>query len=61
MEYKKTVTILIGLLNRHSLGVEEKEAVLAAIGVLEWASLSQKRIKGLGRAKKAKLGKDIEI
>jgi len=60
MEYKKAVTILISLLDRHSLDDEEKEAVLTAIGVLGWASLSKSRIKTLTKARKAKLDKSTE-
>ena len=60
MEYKKAVNILISLLDRHSLDDEEKEAVLTAIGVLGWVSLSKSRMKALIKAKKAKLDKSTE-
>jgi len=39
MEYKEAVKILMNLTNRKELSKEEKEAVLAAIGVLDMASL----------------------
>ena len=45
MEYQKAVVILKSLLDRHSLDAEEKEAVLTAIGVLSWGSLSKSKIK----------------
>jgi len=60
MEYKKAVTILMGLLDKYSLDEEEKEAILTAIGVLCWASLGKNRIKALAKARKAKLDKSIE-
>jgi hypothetical protein len=56
MEYQKAVAILKSLLDRHSLDAEEKEAVLTAIGVLVWGSLSKTKIK----AQKAKRDKSTE-
>jgi hypothetical protein len=53
MEYQKTIAILKSLLDRHPLDAEEKEAVLAAIGVLGWASLSKSKMKAL-KAKRDK-------
>ena len=56
MEYQKAITILRGLLDRHSLNAEEKEAVMTAIGILSWSSLSKSRIK----AQKAKRDKSTK-
>ncbi|MFC1935040.1 hypothetical protein ACFLXZ_01845 [Chloroflexota bacterium] len=56
MEYQKAIAILKNLLDRHSLDAEEKEAVMTAIGVLSWGSLSKSKIK----AQKAKRDKSIE-
>ena len=56
MEYQKAIAILRRLLDRHSLDVEEKEAVMTAIGVLSWGSLSKSKIK----AQKAKRDKSTE-
>jgi len=56
MEYQKAVAILKSLLDNHSLNAEEKEAVLTAIGVLSWGSLSKSKIK----AQKAKRDKSTE-
>jgi hypothetical protein len=56
MEYQKTIVILKSLLDRHPLDAEEKEAVMTAIGVLSWASLSKSRIKAL-KAKRDKSAK----
>lgn len=58
MEYKKAVAILMNLLNKKSLNKEEKEAILTAIGVLDWASLAKNRMKGIIKAKKAKQEKN---
>jgi hypothetical protein len=56
MEYQKAIAILKSLLDKHSLDAEEKEAVLTAIGVLSWGSLSKSKIK----AQKAKRDKSTE-
>lgn len=56
MDYKKAIAILQSLLDEHSLNAEEKEAVMTAIGVLSWASLSKSRMK----AQKAKRDKGAE-
>jgi len=56
MEYQKAIAILISLLDRHLLNAEEKEAVMTAIGVLNWGSLSKSKIK----AQKAKRDKSTE-
>jgi hypothetical protein len=56
MEYQEAIAILKSLLDRHSLDAEEKEAVMTAIGVLSWGSLSQSKMK----AQKAKRDKSTE-
>jgi hypothetical protein len=56
MEYEKAIAILKRLLDKHSLDVEEKEAVMTAIGLLSWGSLSNSRLK----AQKAKRDKSVE-
>jgi hypothetical protein len=57
MEHKEASIILISLLNKNLLDIEEKEAVLTAIGVLAWTSLSKSKIKAISdkqeRLKKA--------
>jgi hypothetical protein len=60
MEYKEAVTILMVLLNRHSLNTKEKEAVLTAIGLLDWAAIGKKRMKSIMKARKDKRDKDAE-
>jgi hypothetical protein len=56
VEYKKAIAILKSLLDRHSLDAEEKEAVMTAIGVLSWGSLSKSKIE----AQKSKRDKSTE-
>ena len=56
MEYQKAIAILKSLFDRHSLDAEEEAAVMTAIGVLSWASLSKSKIK----AQKAKRDKGAE-
>jgi len=56
MEYEEAISILKNLLERHSLNAEEKEAIMTAIGILSWCSLSKSKIK----VKKAKRDKSIE-
>lgn len=55
MEPKEAVAILKSLLDKYPLDDEEKEAVLTAIGVLGWVSLSKSRMK-MQKAKKEKAG-----
>ncbi len=47
MEYQEAVAVLQSLLTKHQLDAEEKEAILTAIGVLSWVSLSKSKIKAL--------------
>ena len=56
MEYQKAIAVLKSLLDRHSLDAEEKEALVTAMGVLSWGSLS----KGKMKAQKAKRDKSTE-
>lgn len=56
MEYEKAIEILKSLLEKNSLKGEEKEAVLTAIGMLSWGTLSKSRIK----AQKARRTKSTE-
>ena len=56
MEYEKAIAILKSLLDKHSLDAEEKEAVMTAIGLLSWGSLSKSKIK----AQKAKRDKSTQ-
>ena len=56
MEYEKAVILLKSLLDKHQLDTEEKEAVLTAIGILSWGSLSKSKIK----AQKAKRDKSTQ-
>ena len=59
MEQKKAIHILIKMLEKYPLEAEEKEAVLTAIGVLGWTSLSRSTIKAL-REKKEKAGREAK-
>jgi hypothetical protein len=56
MEYEKAIVILKSVLEKHPLDAEEKEAVITAIGLLSWGTLSQSRIK----AQKAKRDKSSQ-
>ena len=56
MEYQQAIAILKSLLEKHSLDAEEKEAVMTAIGLLSWGSLSKSKIK----AQKAKRDKSTQ-
>ena len=57
MEDKQAIKILMELVKKYPLTVEEKEAVSNAVGILSWTALSESRIKGL----KAKRDKDKEV
>jgi hypothetical protein len=56
MEHKIAANILISMLDKRQLDAEEKEAIMTAIGVLAWTSLSKSKIKAL----KAKRDKNAE-
>lgn len=58
--YKKAIAILMNLLDKHKFDREEKEAVLTAIGVLDWANLGKNRMKAIIKARKAKRDKSAE-
>lgn len=51
MEHKKAADILIKMVEEGRFSEEEKEAVLAAVGVLAWTQLAQSRIKNLKKNK----------
>jgi hypothetical protein len=59
MEYKKAITVLINLLDKKLLDAEERGAVLAAIGALDCASLADKRMEGIIKAKKTKQDRSL--
>ena len=52
MEYQKAVTVLKGLVEKGHLQPQEKDAVMTAIGVLNWGALSEARIKEKGARRK---------
>jgi hypothetical protein len=56
MEYQKAIAILKSLLDKHPLDAEEKEAVMTAIGLISWSTLS----KNITKARKAKRDKSTE-
>ena len=60
MEYKKAITILKSLLDRHSLDADGKDAIMTAIGVLSWAALSKSKIKAQKAKREAKRKKSIQ-
>ncbi|MDD5190198.1 MAG: hypothetical protein PHE50_04050 [Dehalococcoidales bacterium] len=47
VEPKKAIEVLQKILENHTLTTEEKEAIIAAIGMLSWGSLAQSRLKNL--------------
>jgi hypothetical protein len=58
MEYKKAISILLKIMDKYQLDVEEKEAILTAIGTLDCGSLAENRFKGIIKARKIKRDKD---
>ena len=59
MEYKKAISILSKIMNKHLLDAEEKEAIKTAIGTLDCGSLAENRFKKIIKGKKFKKEKDI--
>jgi hypothetical protein len=60
MEYKQAISVLTKMLGERSLDAEEQEAVQTAIGVLDWASLGQSRMKSVAEKRKAQRDKDVQ-
>lgn len=56
MDHKKAITVLTGILKKHHLNEEEKEAISTAIGFFSWTSLAKNRLK----ARKEKREKDAK-
>lgn len=51
MEHKKAAEVLLKLVEKPVISAEEKEAVMTAVGVLGWTSLSQSRIRNLRKSR----------
>lgn len=60
MEDKEAIKILMRMIEKYSLSSEEKEAVLAAIGILSWTQLGEGRIRRLAKAQKAQRAKNFK-
>ena len=60
MDYKQAISVLTKMLEERSLDGEEKEAVLTAIGVLDWASLGKNRFKSMMEKRKNRRDKSVE-
>lgn len=60
MEYKQAISVLTKMLDEGTLDAEQKEAVLTAIGVLDWAALGKNRFKSMMEKRKDKPGKSAE-
>ncbi len=60
MDYKRAISVLRRMLDERSLDGEEKEAVLTAIGILDWASLGKNRLTNMAEKRKAKRDKDVQ-
>ncbi len=60
MDYKQAIAVLTKMLEERSLDAEEKEAILTAIGILDWASLGKTRLKNLAERRKERRDKSIE-
>jgi len=56
MEYEKAISVLTGLLKKHPLDADEKEAIITAIGLLSLGSLAKSKLK----AQKAKRDQSAE-
>jgi len=60
MDDKKAIGVLMKLLKKRSLNDKEKEAIMAAIGILDLASLGANRMKSIINARKAKRNRSLE-
>lgn len=57
METREAIKILLKMQEKYTFSVREKKAVITAVGVLDSATLSLNRIKGIVRKRKDKLGR----
>jgi hypothetical protein len=60
MDYRQAISVLTKMLEERSLAGEEKEAVLTAIGVRDWASLGKNKMTSMAEKRKAKRDKDVQ-
>lgn len=60
MDYKQAISVLTKMLDKHEFEPEEKEAVLTAIGVLDWAALGKTRLRSIAEKRREKRDKSIE-
>lgn len=60
MEYKEAQKVLFGLAKKLGLKKEEKEAVLTAVGVLDYGILAKNRYKRIIKAQKDKKEKGTQ-
>lgn len=54
MDNKKAITKLLAIIENYPIVKEEKEAVLKAVGVLDWVEHGQKRAISILKKKKAR-------
>lgn len=60
MDDKKAAETLLKMLQKYSLGKDEKEAVGIAVGILSWTSLSKNRLKAIKEKKDEKIKKALD-
>lgn len=60
MEYKEAKEILLKMVKEGKMNEKEKEALLKAVGVLDFAVLGKNRLKSIIKAKKEKRDKSVE-
>jgi len=61
VEDREAIEILKRLMGKKTLTIQEKEAVLTAIGVLSWSALGQTQIKNIARVQKKKQIKSLKV
>ncbi len=61
MEYKDAIEILMKMIRKYSFSANENEAVMKAIGTLDWGALAKNRQKQYIQAKKEKKKKETNI
>ncbi|MDP2741663.1 MAG: hypothetical protein Q8O66_03200 [bacterium] len=61
MEYRKAIDVLMKMLSKYSFSAEEKEAIMTAVGTLDFGSLAKNRMKRIIKAKQDKRKKDLKI
>jgi hypothetical protein len=58
-DYKKAIEILFLMLKKYKFTAQEKNAIMTAVGTLDWGSLAKNRMTRIIKHKQDKRKKDL--